>query len=256
MSENENIETKNTNIESESAVETEPALPEVAAEVESVAEEATGDQIDALEQRSKRLKKRILLTLVCIVLGLGLLTGALLLAERLVEEKPDELPEFNYYFYPPYEGDIMQNPQYLALERKVFYSAHASGGETYAISPENAELIDPTVAYVYYYLQIVILGDEVTYNSLFNANYYEKATKQAAFNPQMIYDAQVTYQDERIEENGDRLVLYSLNYKIYQNDGSFRRDIGSDMSRDQLLTLRVATDGKISIENLVTVVRN
>ena len=83
-------------------------------------------------------------------------------------------------------------------------------------------------------------------------NYFKKNQPQAAFNPQMVYDIEIRYQGGEDQTNGDRLELYVLSYKIYQNDGSFHRDIGSDMSRDRVITLRVPQDGGITIENLIT----
>ena len=55
------------------------------------------------------------------------------------------------------------------------------------------------------------------------------------------------------DENGDKLVTYILEYMIYQNDGTFRRDVGSDAIRPQHVTLRVSPSGDMHIEKIVTI---
>ena len=55
------------------------------------------------------------------------------------------------------------------------------------------------------------------------------------------------------KQGEERLITYRLEYMIHRNDGTFRRDVGSDASRPQDITVRVGTDGKILIERLVTI---
>lgn len=206
-----------------------------------------------LREKNKKLKKRMLLIFGCVVLGIALLLGIVFLIEYIQSKQEYEEPEFHYSFYPPYEGDIMQNPDYLALDRKIFYCADPSGYGAYLeVSEDTFSNIDSRVAFLYLYLQNVIAGEEAVYNELFNENYYRNHQPHEAFNPQMLYEIKIVYQGGEGDDNGDRLELYTLSYKIYRNDGSFRRDIGSDMSRDQLITLRVSKEMGITVENLIT----
>ena len=230
---------------------------EVKVTAEPDAERAEGDHLADLQAKNQKMKKRVLMIFGGVVLGIALLFGALLLVEHLIEQRRYEEPTFDYDFYPPYVGDIMQYSPYLALNRKVFYCADPSGyGANLEVSEETLSNFDNRVSYLYFYLQTVIAGDEQMYNALFNETYYEKHQPHGAFYPQMIYDASIRYQGGEDQSNGDRLELYVLSYKIHRNDGSFRRDIGSDMSREQLITLRVSREKGITVENLVTVYTN
>ena len=51
---------------------------------------------------------------------------------------------------------------------------------------------------------------------------------------------------------GSKTVTYKLDYMIYRNDGTFRRDIGSDAIRSQYLVLDCAADGSITVRDLVS----
>ena len=224
---------------------------------ESDADCAAQESLADLQAKNQKMKKRVLMIFGGVVLGIALLFGVLLLVEHLIEQRRYEEPTFDYDFYPPYVGDIMQYPPYLALNRKVFYCADPSGyGASLEVSAETLSNFDNRVSFLYFYLQTVIAGDEAMYNALFNETYYEKHQPHGFFYPQMIYDASIRYQGGEDQSNGDRLELYVLSYKIHRNDGSFRRDIGSDMSREQLITLRVSREKGITVENLVTVYTN
>ena len=69
----------------------------------------------------------------------------------------------------------------------------------------------------------------------------------------MLYNMKITYSAEETAENGDKMVTYVLEYMIHQNDGTFRRDVDSDASRPQRVTLRITPLGEIKIERIVTV---
>ena len=208
--------------------------------------------LEAMQKQSQKLKKRILLILGCVVGGIVVLFALVMLLELWLGKGKDRLPEYDGTFYPPYEGDIFENPQYMSLDRQMYYCEDPNGdGLRQAITEENMTEFDTNIAFLYVYLQSIMMGDEDIYNAYFNENYYQSSEPKTAFNPQMLYDIQIRYNQETAE-GADKLVTYALSYKIYRNDGSFRRDIGSDSSRTQLITLRVTAAGEISIEKLVT----
>lgn len=211
-------------------------------------------QLEDLKKHSKKMKKKILIAVGAILGGLVLLFCGLLIAERLMPSDEFVPPEFDYEFFEPYEGDIMENPQYLACDRKYYYCSDPSGfGLREEISPEMLSSFDERLVFLTLYLDTIIAGNTDLYNSLFNENYFKGREPQGDFNPQMLYDAEIRMEGKSTASNGEELTTYALYYKIYRNDGTFRRDIGSDMSRKQLITLRTAADGSVSIERLITV---
>ncbi len=215
-------------------------------------EQNNREAYEELSRRSKRQKRKILIVALCSVLALALLAGGVVLIDTLLDKTPSDY-EDDYYFYPPYEGDIMQNTTYLGMNREISYCADATGmGVTYALNEEELAKLDPSVRFVCDYLQTVIAGDEEAYNAMFDVQYLAKNGGQAAFNPQMLHRMTVYLHSMQDLGDGRKTVTYRLDYMIYRNDGTFRRDVGSDAIRSQYLVLTCEADGRIKITDLAT----
>jgi len=224
--------------------------------IENGAEKADPSQgeasYEALAAQSKKMRKKLLMGLGIAVAALVVLFLTVTLVDFLIKKSNSRVPEGDYTFYPTYEGDIFENPQYMSLDRQIYYCENPAGdGIKQAVNEENLTDFDLNVAFLYLYLQSINYGDAEMYNAYFNENYYKENQPQAEFSPQMIYNTEICYQATE-NDGADKLVTYSLSYMIYRNDGSFRRDIGSNAARPQLITLRVNEAGNISIERLIT----
>ena len=68
----------------------------------------------------------------------------------------------------------------------------------------------------------------------------------------MIYAAEIRYASEEKTADGEKTVTYYLCYKLYENDGSLRRDVGSDAVVPMKVVLRVTARGEISISEWST----
>ena len=201
--------------------------------------------------RTQRMKKRMIVISLSALALVAVLFGVLIVAEYARMKKAAEPPVYEYVFSPTYDRPFEQNATYMALDRKIYYCNDASGsGLTVEL---NADAGDRAQAFLYLYMQVVLGGNEEVYNTLFNANYFAENAPQAAFSPQMIYDVNIRYYATSGAENGDKLQSYLLEYKIHENDGTFRRDIGSDMSRTQYITLRVPQSGAVTVEELYVI---
>ena len=106
------------------------------------------------------------------------------------------------------------------------------------------------VLYLRDFLKIMMRADVEAYNNCFNEVYYKTHKKQEAFSQQMIYEAEIRFGGETKKENGERTVIYYLLYKLYENDGSLRRDVGSDAVVPMIVELRITPAGEISINAL------
>lgn len=203
--------------------------------------------IEAYKEQSNKMRKRILIILAVAVAAIILLFGAILLIEKLTAPKQPDLPE--YEFYPTYQGNIMEYQPYLELDRQVYYSEH---GVTQSITDENKQDFDASVLFLYDYIQCIITGDHVRYNQMFAPSYFEECQMQGAFSPQMLYNIVITLDSTLQDGKGGKLITYQLDYMFFQNDGTFRRDVDSNASRPQKITVRVADDGTVLIEKLIT----
>lgn len=209
-------------------------------------------QYEALQQKNRTIRKKILLICLLFAVALLVLVGILLVWEFLRED-PAEESFGEYDFYPPYAGDILQNPAYLELNREICYCEDATGmGVTAPLGEEELERADATLRFVYSYLQTVIAGDTDAYNAMLSESYLQKHGAQSAFYPQMLYNITVYLYQTQTNADGSKSVTYRLDYMIYRNDGSFRRDIGSDAIRSQYLVLNCNADGTIRIGDLVS----
>lgn len=203
-------------------------------------------------QSPQAMKKRILIIGAAVLATLIVLFGVLWLVDWLANRNAG-VPDGTYEFYPPYNGDIMENEEYLALNRMVDYCDDPLGyGLKQSITDENIEEFDATVLFLRDYLQTVIAGDAETYNSYFNHTYFEDNEPQNAFYQQMLYNMVIYYESTEKQDGGDTLTTYRLEYMIYKNNGSFHRDVGSDAILPRHVTLRIGADGTISIERIMT----
>jgi hypothetical protein len=208
---------------------------------------------DLAARQSQKMKKKLIMIL-CAVFGALILLLATIAIISMLDKK--EIPGYEYgeeAFYPTYEGNIMEYKAYLDLDRSVSYCADPAGyGETSTITEENRKDYSEGVLFLYDYVQTIIAGNTAAYNACFNGNYYKSNQRKEAFSPQMIYGTKITYVTEETD-GADKLRVYRLEYMIFQNDGTFRRDITSDASRPQNVLLRITPDGRISIENITTI---
>jgi len=112
--------------------------------------------------------------------------------------------------------------------------------------------------FFYNYIKAIKDGDHKAYNSMLHEEYTEVHGKKDKFTKQMIYNIELEWLGRTEVDSSTDAVTYSLEYCIYRNDGTFRRDIG-DGSRKQFITVfyDLSTgEGKIhSLKNEYTVVK-
>ncbi len=204
-----------------------------------------------LKKRSKKLKKYLLLTLAAILL---LVVIAVLVVSLLGKDAPQQ-PDIDLpldRFYPTYEGDIQKNESYLRLNREISYCEDPDGyGLTQTVTEELFEELDPSAQFICTYFETVISGDEDAYNALFTKEYLAEEGAKAEFSPQMLHDMTFYFYSETAGAGNTKIYTYKLQYKIYRNDGSFRRDIIDGDMRPQFLVLTASPNGEILISDTV-----
>ena len=73
------------------------------------------------------------------------------------------------------------------------------------------------------------------------------------FTQQMLYQICIYYCGAETDGDGSQRVTYRVDYMIRKNNGSFRRDVGSDAIRPQYVVLLVSPDGQsIAIDDVYT----
>lgn len=181
---------------------------------------------------NKRLRKALL---ICGAVLLGMVLIMVLLTVLLRKSEPDPEPEPTaptIRFYPSYEGNVRENEVYQALDRQ-FYLCEPDYDAVNALT--DAEInASPELRLLKTYFDCLIDGDADGLRSLFAAAALAE-NPIADFAGQMIYQTEVTRTGERTV-GGERQITYRLEYMIYRNDGTYRRDVGSDAVRPEYLT--------------------
>ncbi len=196
----------------------------------------TPEENEARYQQKKRKKKIVKIALICCAVIVVLYLATLSLnPDTLVDQwfhNDEQQPPQNIEFYPIDEDlDILTDAEYLEYDHRVFYY-DADNGATYSVEEENLPTLDAQICFFYDYFNIVILGDEEAYAECFVSD-YDKPLPES-FTMQMVYDIHVEpYYSERVGKDA-----YRVEYKIHKNNGTFRNDMGSDVSLPLLFILQ------------------
>ena len=213
--------------------------------------------IDNYKQRTKDNKKakRKLLIIIAAIAGIMLI---LLLASVIIDKiqsKSYEEYEIDFNFYPAdFQENIYENQKYSELIAGEFIRfCDSDTNVTVGIDKETAISYGEGVELIVNMLYDAINGDHESYNSRFSDTYYRENSPKEAFTMQMIYDVKITNISEERDGNYTKS-YYCVEYKIYQNNGTFRRDIGNG-SKKQYFTISNAS-GEYLIDSIETVIIN
>lgn len=150
-------------------------------------------------------------------------------------------------FYPTPEGDLSNESGYLVKDLTPSYSRN---GLTEDLATANDY---PYTDFFKAYFKALADGDGDALNALYSEVYFRNHPRIPAFSRQYLYDVTVNYFDEAeitvadsAEDEkyiGRTLAYFEVTYRIYQNDGSFRRDIVDDIAITQIFTLLLDKSG-------------
>lgn len=183
----------------------------------------------------KKQKKAVIIAIVITVSVLILLALAVGILEHFGNGNDDKetvgtVPPSELDDTKEENFDIMEYDKYLRLDRNIYYEDKGTG-VTVSVDEDNAAGQGKGFEVVYGVLTAINRGDANGYNSYMGAD----ALKKESFTQQQIYDIKVgKYSVYTVSgENGVPYTEYvfEIRYKIQENNGSFRKDIGSDASR-------------------------
>jgi hypothetical protein len=197
-----------------------------------------------LKQNAKKLRKKILITVGAILLSML----AILLLIYYVFLPPEETPEPNYYFYPVTGENIFDTGEYFESDMIITYCANSDG---MGLRTEVTEESDSKLRFLSLVIKSVIMGDNQAYRSYFSDAYLAGNTLPQ-FTQQMLYDICIYNEGTQVQKDGTVLYVYRLDYMIRKNNGTYRRDVGSDMIRPQYVLLSINASNEIKIENIYT----
>ena len=196
----------------------------------------------SLENNKLNIKKRIVKSVcfsVAVVLGLfAVVSVGDLLVGKLASEKLDLTVKQDgiYYFPEDYSTDINERLLYTVKERRVYLiDASRLGGY---LTDDNP-LTNSKVGVLFNsYFEALVNGDAVELDSLFTDSYFKSHVNPKRFTPQMVYDIKAEFYNSQSSEDG-YIERYIVSFKIMENNGSFRADVGSDAAKPLVYEVQV-----------------
>jgi hypothetical protein len=216
------------------------------------------EQSRAARESTRRLKRNMIIVLVCMVAFAVVAIPLINILDKLQNgedtEETGKLPPSSIIFATPdYEYDIMQDEEYLQLNRRIYHCDERSG-LTEELTDKNIGGYGPAARVLREAINAIIAGDADAYNALFSDNYYANNEPESPFTMQRLYDIKITKVNETIKsgEKGKYTQYeYEVEYKIRLNDGTFRTDIGHDESKKQYFILSDSVTGDVLIDQIL-----
>lgn len=146
--------------------------------------------------------------------------------------------------------DIMEYDGYLKYDRTVYLDDRMTGVRV-SIDETEAMYHGEGVKLMYALISAVIAGDSEAYNGMVS----EDVGHFESFTQQQLYDIVITKhsQSQKTEESGTYTeIVLMLEYKIHENNGTFRNDIEPDASRPQYFVIN-DSEGAYKVMDIVNV---
>ncbi len=229
------------------------------------------NQSNALEEESRqtreatqRLKKKILIVfagmIVFAIIALLLIAwidGMEQDKNNSDEEETKNPPTTIIYYDPDYEYDIMQDEEYLGLDRYIYYK-NSRTNETIIIEDKAIQNNNygPAVQVLKKMIDAIIAGDHEAYNALFSDNYFAVPGRapEEPFTMQQVYGIKFTVMNEfdTSDEQFGRYTQYEfiVEYKIHKNNGTFVVGLDHDTTRRQYFVLSDSVTDQVLIDQV------
>ncbi len=192
----------------------------------------------------KQKIKKALTAIVCAFLALGLLLGLLMLAEGLLKPEPEEISYDDFRFFEPdYDINILENRMYMGLNRSVYFDRYGSE----SVLTEATVTAGEASEFFYNYFKCLVNGEYENYKGFFTNEYIEEHGEDIPerFTMQGVYDIHIKLHSMNLPQpdNEDLTCeIYEVSYRIFENNGTFRRDILPDETRTLVFELYIYND--------------
>ncbi len=220
------------------------------------------EELENKKRQGRIMGKKVVVCIIAALLLCASLYGAIAVVESgwLVSVELED-PNKGFIFNPivDYEYNIMEDAGYLRLlaDEPLISYCDLSTGVTETIAPEDYDKQKAPVRFLIDLVLCIQSGDhEGYYNSFTDAYRRAELEKnqyaELEFTMQQIYSAVITCVSEiENEQTGTVSCVYRLKYKIRNNNGTFRTDLGSDSYREQeMVILNSASDPTLKINSV------
>ena len=195
-------------------------------------------------------QKKMLIGLCAALLSLCVLIALLPLALAYLNAPPARRPiEFAD---AALSLDPASDSEYMSLNRAIYYVQKGTTTIKTELGEEDYAHYSKAVRRIITMIKTMLDGDAESYNALFSPEYLAAAGKEDGFTKQKLYDISIIeYSVSAAVPTGyEKVSLYGLAYKIKDNNGSLRSDMGSDAELEQHLTIVEDADGNVYIHGI------
>lgn len=198
-------------------------------------------------------KKKLIIIISLALLVLAAVSVLIFTLGQKEEETPERTPfppllPSQLYDTKEEDFDIMEYDKYLNRDRLIMLYDAQSGVGT-SLNDKNYKNQGEGAALLYKMIGAIIAGDSDTYNSLVD----ESVGHYESFTQQQLYDIKITKESQTdIEgESGNYTeYVFTLEYKIQENNGSFKNNLLSDTARPHKIVINDST-GKLLIMDII-----
>ncbi len=156
-----------------------------------------------------------------------------------------------HYHLPDYDENIFDNTAYMSFQRDLRYSV--SGVENYYSYESDYESAPRDCRFFLDYFNTVINGNYEDLSSFYVDGYFKEEPK---FTMQMIYDPYVYYHSvttDVIDGVETELINFRVEYRIFKNNGTFRKNVSSNVKVPQIYQLVEMSDGSYRIYRILEI---
>lgn len=146
--------------------------------------------------------------------------------------------------------DIFEYEEYLRYDRTVYLDDPRTG-VCISVSEEEAAMQGEGFALLFELLGVLNRGDAEGYNALVC-----ERLQVEDFTPQQLYDITVTRQTESRKGEGSRSYreyVFLVEYKIHENNGSYRNTVEPDACRPQYFVIN-DSEGRLLVQDIIDVI--
>lgn len=220
----------------------------------------TQESIVPVKDPGKKLKKRIIIVMICMVAFAVIAIPLISLLEKVSSDGGNtetvyQTPVAGNFAEPDYDYNILLDDEYRKLDRTIDYT-DAQSGVMYKLDSKNLDSFGEPVGVMHDLIQTIIMGNHDAYNELFSETYFVSHRPEGEFTMQQLYDIELIKIDEtgKTDANGKTYTetTFEVKYKIRLNNGTYRTDIGHDEAKAQVFVLSSGKGRETLIENLYT----
>lgn len=200
--------------------------------------------------QAERLQSDRRMLIAVLVISAVLLIVAALVPMLFSEDADSGDPPNIEFADPSLSADPLSDQDYMDLDRTIYYRTLSGYEITVPVQDEDAEGFDAELLLLVRMIRAVMAGDLSSYRACFSPEYLVKVGEIAPFTKQKLYDITVTRYDDaalNVPLGYASVACYGVAYKIKDNNGSFRKDMGSDAVREQVYFVVKDAAGRVAV---------